>query len=212
MFLGVSALRGLALRAAEEEDAPRLAVLLAEAFCAVFLALLGWATAARDAHLLYRLSAHSPQNADHSRLFGGGVKRLLTTAPAPPQVSHHNRIDSLPVVLLGILKVNYSVTRAKFFVLSSISWTRITSCIISHDIVCPPTVLLSIRLRLNNIRSNLILNPGFPRQFFVFSSTKHLTKCGGSLTVLSAQNMLLEACGKYPAFACGGGGNFICEH
>ncbi|XP_013140314.1 PREDICTED: dmX-like protein 2 [Papilio polytes] len=39
---GVSALRGLALRAAEEEDSPRLAVLLAEAFCAVYLALLGW--------------------------------------------------------------------------------------------------------------------------------------------------------------------------
>uniref|UniRef100_A0A2A4IWI3 RAVE complex protein Rav1 C-terminal domain-containing protein n=1 Tax=Heliothis virescens TaxID=7102 RepID=A0A2A4IWI3_HELVI len=80
---GVSALRGLALRAAEEEDAPRLAVLLAEAFCAVYLALLGWAAAARDAHLLYRLCAHAPVAPDHARLFGGGVRRLLTTAPAP---------------------------------------------------------------------------------------------------------------------------------
>lgn len=80
---GVSALRGLALRAAEEEDAPRLAVLLAEAFCAVYLALLGWAAAARDAHLLYRLTAHAPVALDHARLFGGGVRRLLTTAPAP---------------------------------------------------------------------------------------------------------------------------------
>ncbi|CAH2982214.1 unnamed protein product [Chilo suppressalis] len=81
---GVSALRGLASRAAEEEDAPRLAVLLAEAFCAVYLALLGWALAARDAHLLYRLAAHAPDTRAHSQLFGGGVRRLLTTAPAPP--------------------------------------------------------------------------------------------------------------------------------
>ncbi|XP_052752135.1 dmX-like protein 1 isoform X3 [Galleria mellonella] len=80
---GVSALRGLALRAAEEEDSPRLAVLLAEAFCAAYLALLGWALAARDAHLLYRLAAHEPDARAHARLFGGGVRRLLTTAPAP---------------------------------------------------------------------------------------------------------------------------------
>ncbi|XP_049871334.1 dmX-like protein 2 isoform X2 [Pectinophora gossypiella] len=82
---GVSALRGLALRAAEEEDAPRLPVLLAEAFCAVYLALLGWALAARDAHLLYRLGAQTADMKAHSRLFGGGVRRLLTTAPATPQ-------------------------------------------------------------------------------------------------------------------------------
>ncbi|KAL0821029.1 hypothetical protein ABMA28_005673 [Loxostege sticticalis] len=81
---GVSALRGLAVRAAEEEDAPRLAVLLAEAFCAVYLALLGWSLAARDAHLLYRLAAQSPDSKAHASLFGGGVRRLLTTAPAPP--------------------------------------------------------------------------------------------------------------------------------
>lgn len=85
-FSGVSALRALALRAAEEEDAPRLPVLLAEAFCAVYLALLGWALAARDAHLLYRLAAHTTDTKAHPKLFGGGVRRLLTTAPAPPQV------------------------------------------------------------------------------------------------------------------------------
>lgn len=61
-------------------------MLLAEAFCAVYLALLGWALAARDAHLLYRLSAHTADIKTHSKLFGGGVKKLLTTAPAPPQV------------------------------------------------------------------------------------------------------------------------------
>ncbi|XP_034833507.1 dmX-like protein 2 isoform X4 [Maniola hyperantus] len=82
---GVSALRGLALRAAEEEEAPRLPVLLAEAFCAVYLALLGWALAARDAHLLYRLAAHVTDNKAHAKLFGGGVRRLLTTAPSQPQ-------------------------------------------------------------------------------------------------------------------------------
>ncbi|XP_026326146.1 dmX-like protein 2 isoform X9 [Hyposmocoma kahamanoa] len=82
---GVSALRGLALRAAEEEDAPRLPVLLAEAFCAVYLALLGWSLAARDAHILYRLAAVNVDVKYHAKLFGGGVKRLLTTAPAQPQ-------------------------------------------------------------------------------------------------------------------------------
>lgn len=86
----MSALRGLALRAAEEEEAPRLPVLLAEAFCAVYLALLGWALAARDAHLLYRLAAHTADAKAHSKLYGGGVRRLLTTAPAPPQVSKPN--------------------------------------------------------------------------------------------------------------------------
>ncbi|XP_045511959.1 dmX-like protein 2 isoform X5 [Pieris brassicae] len=94
---GVSALRGLALRAAEEEDAPRLPVLLAEAFCAVYLALLGWALAARDAHLLYRLSALNMETKIHSRLFGGGVRRLLTTAPAPPQPKIIERTEGTSV-------------------------------------------------------------------------------------------------------------------
>ncbi|XP_037874527.1 dmX-like protein 2 isoform X1 [Bombyx mori] len=94
---GVSALRGLAVRAAEEEDAPRLAVLLAEAFCAVYLALLGWALAARDAHLLYRLAAHAPDARAHSKLFGGGVRRLLTTAPAPPQPKLVERTEGTSV-------------------------------------------------------------------------------------------------------------------
>ncbi|GBP07756.1 DmX-like protein 2, partial [Eumeta japonica] len=82
---GVSALRTLALRAADEEDSPKLPVLLLEAFCAVYLALLGWALAARDAHLLYRLSTHTLEAKTHAKLFGGGVRRLLTTAPAQPQ-------------------------------------------------------------------------------------------------------------------------------
>ncbi|XP_072938045.1 dmX-like protein 2 isoform X3 [Epargyreus clarus] len=94
---GVSALRGLALRAAEEEDAPRLPVLLAEAFCAVYLALLGWALAARDAHLLYRLAAHTADTRAHSKLFGGGVRRLLTTAPAPPQPKLVERTEGMSV-------------------------------------------------------------------------------------------------------------------
>ncbi|XP_053611658.1 dmX-like protein 2 isoform X3 [Plodia interpunctella] len=94
---GVSALRGLAVRAAEEEDAPRLAVLLAEAFCAVYLALLGWALAARDAHLLYRLAAHEPEQRAHAKLFGGGVRRLLTTAPAPPQPKLVERTEGTSV-------------------------------------------------------------------------------------------------------------------
>ncbi|XP_032514293.2 dmX-like protein 2 isoform X1 [Danaus plexippus] len=94
---GVSALRGLALRAAEEEEAPRLPVLLAEAFCAVYLALLGWALAARDAHLLYRLAAHTTDNKAHSKLFGGGVKRLLTTAPATPQPKLVERTEGTSV-------------------------------------------------------------------------------------------------------------------
>ncbi|XP_045501506.1 dmX-like protein 2 [Colias croceus] len=94
---GVSALRGLALRAAEEEDAPRLPVLLAEAFCAVYLALLGWALAARDAHLLYRLAAHNMETKVHAKLFGGGVRRLLTTAPAPPQPKLVERTEGTSV-------------------------------------------------------------------------------------------------------------------
>ncbi|XP_037292444.1 dmX-like protein 2 isoform X2 [Manduca sexta] len=94
---GVSALRGLAVRAAEEEDAPRLAVLLAEAFCGVHTALLGWALAARDAHLLYRLAAHAPDARAHARLFGGGVRRLLTTAPAPPQPKLVERTEGTSV-------------------------------------------------------------------------------------------------------------------
>ncbi|XP_026493459.2 dmX-like protein 2 isoform X2 [Vanessa tameamea] len=94
---GVSALRGLALRAAEEEEAPRLPVLLAEAFCAVYLALLGWALAARDAHLLYRLAAHTADNKAHAKLYGGGVRRLLTTAPAQPQPKLVERTEGTSV-------------------------------------------------------------------------------------------------------------------
>lgn len=62
-------------------------MLLAEAFCAVYLALLGWSMAARDAHILYRLAAVNVDVKYHAKLFGGGVRRLLTTAPAQPQVS-----------------------------------------------------------------------------------------------------------------------------
>ncbi|XP_052742471.1 dmX-like protein 2 isoform X1 [Bicyclus anynana] len=94
---GVSALRGLALRAAEEEEAPRLPVLLAEAYCGVYLALLGWALAARDAHLLYRLSAHNTDGKAHAKLFGGGVRRLLTTAPAQPQPKLVERTEGTSV-------------------------------------------------------------------------------------------------------------------
>ncbi|XP_039758479.1 dmX-like protein 2 isoform X1 [Pararge aegeria] len=94
---GVSALRGLALRAAEEEEAPRLPVLLAEAYCGVYLALLGWALAARDAHLLYRLAAHVTDNKAHAKLFGGGVRRLLTTAPAQPQPKLVERTEGTSV-------------------------------------------------------------------------------------------------------------------
>lgn len=94
---GVSALRGLALRAAEEEDSPRLPVLLAEAYCAVYLALLGWALAARDAHVLYRLAAHTADTKVHAKLFGGGVRKLLTTAPAPPQPKLVERTEGTSV-------------------------------------------------------------------------------------------------------------------
>ncbi|KAG7300161.1 hypothetical protein JYU34_015710 [Plutella xylostella] len=94
---GVSALRGLALRAAEEEDSPRLPVLLVEAFVAVYLALLGWALAARDAHLLYRLAAHTMDTKTHAQLFGGGVRRLLTMAQSAPQPKLVERAEGTSV-------------------------------------------------------------------------------------------------------------------
>lgn len=65
----------------------------------MYLALLGWALAARDAHLLYRLAAHTADNKAHSKLFGGGVRRLLTTAPAQPQV------NLLIIIFFGITSI-----------------------------------------------------------------------------------------------------------
>nr|XP_018898945.1 PREDICTED: dmX-like protein 2 isoform X2 [Bemisia tabaci] len=76
---GVSNLRFL-LAHEKDEDSPRLNILLCEAFVASYMALLTYALATCDCHILYRLAGQKFSELTWASLFGGGVKKLLRVA------------------------------------------------------------------------------------------------------------------------------------
>lgn len=71
----------------KDEDAPKLNILLCEAFVATFMSLFVYALSSCDSHILYRLVGHHFDNNTWSCLFGGGVKKLLRAASTSGQVS-----------------------------------------------------------------------------------------------------------------------------
>uniref|UniRef100_A0A670KF63 Dmx like 2 n=1 Tax=Podarcis muralis TaxID=64176 RepID=A0A670KF63_PODMU len=73
---GVSSLINL-LNTAQDEDQPKLNVLLCEAVVAVYLSLLIHALATNACNELFRLAAHPLNNRMWAAVFGGGVKLVI---------------------------------------------------------------------------------------------------------------------------------------
>lgn len=65
------------LSSAQDEDQPKLNVLLCEAVVAVYLSLLIHALATNSCNELFRLAAHPLNNRMWAAVFGGGVKLLV---------------------------------------------------------------------------------------------------------------------------------------
>ena len=76
---GVRDLRALLLRE-RDENAPKLYLLLMEAFVAVYMSLLTAGLATRDYNLLFRLVGVNFNVRNWSIVFGGGAKKVNRTA------------------------------------------------------------------------------------------------------------------------------------
>ncbi|XP_040269913.1 dmX-like protein 2 isoform X4 [Bufo bufo] len=91
---GVSSLINL-LNTAQDEDQPKLNVLLCEAVVAVYVSLLIHALATDSSTELFRLAAHPLNNRMWAAVFGGGVK--LVVKPRKPPESIPGRTKSFDV-------------------------------------------------------------------------------------------------------------------
>lgn len=85
LFVGVSSLIAL-LSKRQDEEAPRLNILLTESLLSVYMSLLCYALAMFDAIILYRLVGHPLIESIWSALFGGGLKKLVR-ASTPADIS-----------------------------------------------------------------------------------------------------------------------------
>lgn len=65
------------LSSAQDEDQPKLNILLCEAVVAVYLSLLIHALATNSCNELFRLAAHPLNSRMWAAVFGGGVKLLV---------------------------------------------------------------------------------------------------------------------------------------
>ncbi|XP_053127959.1 dmX-like protein 2 isoform X3 [Hemicordylus capensis] len=107
---GVSSLINL-LNTAQDEDQPKLNVLLCEAVVAVYLSLLVHALATNSCNELFRLAAHPLNNRMWAAVFGGGVKlvikprKLSENIPAPPvpseEMDKHRRRFNMRMLVPG---------------------------------------------------------------------------------------------------------------
>uniref|UniRef100_A0A8C5KRS5 Dmx-like 2 n=1 Tax=Jaculus jaculus TaxID=51337 RepID=A0A8C5KRS5_JACJA len=107
---GVSSLINL-LSSAQDEDQPRLTVLLCEAVVAVYLSLLIHALATNSSNKLFRLAAHPLNNRMWAAVFGGGVKlvvkprRQSESISAPPvpseDIDKHRRRFNMRMLVPG---------------------------------------------------------------------------------------------------------------
>ncbi|XP_053221704.1 dmX-like protein 2 isoform X5 [Podarcis raffonei] len=100
---GVSSLINL-LNTAQDEDQPKLNVLLCEAVVAVYLSLLIHALATNACNELFRLAAHPLNNRMWAAVFGGGVKLVIKprrqseNIPADPVSDDTKDINEAPPV------------------------------------------------------------------------------------------------------------------
>ncbi|KAM3828236.1 dmX-like protein 2 isoform 6-T7 [Vipera latastei] len=107
---GVSSLLNL-LSSAQDEDQPKLNILLCEAVVAVYLSLLIHALATNASNELFRLAAHPLNNRMWAAVFGGGVKlvvkprRQSENLPAPPvpseETDKHRRRFNMRMLVPG---------------------------------------------------------------------------------------------------------------
>lgn len=87
---GVQSLRALLARE-RDENAPKLYILLMEAFVAVFMSLLTAGLATRDFNLLFRLVGVSLNAKSWSTIFGGGAKKVIRTGSVDRRKSGTSR-------------------------------------------------------------------------------------------------------------------------
>ncbi|XP_034288574.1 dmX-like protein 2 isoform X1 [Pantherophis guttatus] len=107
---GVSSLLNL-LNSAQDEDQPKLNILLCEAVVAVYLSLLIHALATNASNELFRLAAHPLNSRMWAAIFGGGVKlvvkprRQSENIPAPPvpaeETDKHRRRFNMRMLVPG---------------------------------------------------------------------------------------------------------------
>ena len=95
---GVTSLRAL-LDRDKDEEMPNLIVLLCEAFVAIYMSLLSYALATCDAHILYRLVGQHMDAPLWANIFGGGCRKVLQVATAPPPVPRReSQVDNVDQV------------------------------------------------------------------------------------------------------------------
>uniref|UniRef100_A0A673U0U4 Dmx like 2 n=1 Tax=Suricata suricatta TaxID=37032 RepID=A0A673U0U4_SURSU len=107
---GVSSLINL-LSSAQDEDQPKLNILLCEAVVAVYLSLLIHALATNSSNELFRLAAHPLNNRMWAAVFGGGVKLVvkpqrqsenIAAPPAPSEdIDKHRRRFNMRMLVPG---------------------------------------------------------------------------------------------------------------
>lgn len=103
---GVSSLINL-LSSAQDEDQPKLNILLCEAVVAVYLSLLIHALATNSCNELFRLAAHPLNGRMWAAVFGGGVKLLVKPRRQSENIpgtlfskGHTNNLPFIPSFLL----------------------------------------------------------------------------------------------------------------
>uniref|UniRef100_A0A8C0PII8 RAVE complex protein Rav1 C-terminal domain-containing protein n=1 Tax=Canis lupus familiaris TaxID=9615 RepID=A0A8C0PII8_CANLF len=107
---GVSSLINL-LSSAQDEDQPKLNILLCEAVVAVYLSLLIHALATNSSNELFRLAAHPLNNRMWAAVFGGGVKLVvkpqrqsenISAPPVPSEdIDKHRRRFNMRMLVPG---------------------------------------------------------------------------------------------------------------
>ncbi|XP_059808778.1 dmX-like protein 2 isoform X1 [Hypanus sabinus] len=110
---GVSSLINL-LGSVQEDDQPKLNVLLCEAVIGVYLSLLIHGLATQDSNELFRLVAHPLNNRTWAAVFGGGAKTIIKPkkrpeiSPGIPNVSAVLNLEQNTALKTEILDVSVS--------------------------------------------------------------------------------------------------------
>ena len=88
------------LSSAQDEDQPKLNILLCEAVVAVYLSLLIHALATNSSNELFRLAAHPLNNRMWAAVFGGGVK--LVVKPQRQSENISGKINLIPIMYVNV--------------------------------------------------------------------------------------------------------------
>lgn len=89
------------MSSAQDEDQPKLNILLCEAVVAVYLSLLIHALATNSSNELFRLAAHPLNNRMWAAVFGGGVKLVVK-----PQRQSENISGKINLITIMYISIN----------------------------------------------------------------------------------------------------------